>query len=91
MPPRDLFWLHRQCISTEQVFHVGMYAYLDESGKFHDGAGFVCLCAWLSHDQKGWTKHRDEWVRLAQKYKVRRIHMTQWDSELPTGMDARAS
>lgn len=73
------FWLHRQANSTEQVYHVGLYAYLDESGHHHDQLGFICLCAWLSDDQ-GWEKFRDQWTHLRLKYRLTHIHMTQYFS-----------
>jgi hypothetical protein len=74
------FWLHRQALPTEQVYQVGMYAYLDESGKFHHATGFICLCGWLSNDT-GWGKFRDEWQHLQLKYRIQRIHMTEFYTE----------
>jgi hypothetical protein len=60
-----------------------MYAYLDKSGKFHDGSGFICLCGFLSWDS-GWQQFADRWQLLLAKYHLPFIHMTTFYSDCRT-------
>jgi len=57
-----------------------LYAYLDESGKFHDGVGFINLCAFLS-DDSGWEAFNIRWNSLLRKHGFVRIHMTEFYTE----------
>ena len=59
---------------------MAFYAYLDESGKFHDGAGFINLCALLS-DDAGWDTFNKRWNFLLRKHGFTLIHMTEFYSE----------
>ena len=54
---------------------VALYAYLDESGKFHDGSGYICLCGYVADDArlKSFTRR---WTHLLRKYNLPRIHTT---------------
>jgi hypothetical protein len=62
---------------------VAMYAYLDESGKFHDGSGYICLCGFLSWDS-GWQEFADKWQLLLAKHHLPFIHMTTFYSDCRT-------
>ncbi len=59
---------------------MSLHAYFDESGKWHDGNGFICLCGYLS-DDKGWGEFNDRWNELLQKHQFMFIHMTEFSSE----------
>jgi uncharacterized protein DUF3800 len=59
---------------------MALYAYLDESGKFHDGRGFINLCALLSDDE-GWETFNKRWNSLLRKHGFTHIHMTEFYSE----------
>lgn len=56
---------------------MALYAYLDESGKFHDGRGLINLCAFLSDDE-GWTGFNTRWNSLLHKYGFTHVHMTEF-------------
>jgi Protein of unknown function (DUF3800) len=51
-----------------------LYVYLDESGKFHDGSGYICLSGYLADDArlKSFTR---QWTRLLRKYNLPRIRL----------------
>jgi uncharacterized protein DUF3800 len=59
---------------------MALYLYIDESGKFHDGLGFINMCAFLSDDQ-GWDAFNKSWNALLRKHGFTRIHMTEFYSE----------
>lgn len=56
---------------------MALYAYLDESGKFHDGRGLINLCVFLSDDE-GWTGFNTRWNSLLHKYGFTHVHMTEF-------------
>ena len=59
---------------------MGLYAYFDESGKFHDGSGFICLCGYLG-SEKDWDPFCERWARLLLKHRFDYIHFTQFESQ----------
>jgi hypothetical protein len=67
--------LHHSINLGSRRLSVALYAYLDESGKFHDGTGFICLCGYLADDvrMKRFTRR---WSRLLTKYNLPPVHMT---------------
>jgi hypothetical protein len=84
MPPRSgndaLPILHAQdqralVHERRRGLRMSLSAYVDESGKFHDGNGFICLCAWLS-DHRGWETFNTDWNHLLAKSRLSGIHMS---------------
>jgi hypothetical protein len=74
----SLLWLPQP---RKQVgLRMALSAYFDESGKFHDKTGYICLCGYLS-DETGWKRYNDTWNHLLGKHRIHGIHMTQFDSE----------
>ena len=57
-----------------------LFAYFDESGKFHDGSGYICLCGYLGEDN-AWDQFNTVWAGLLKKYQLSHIHMTEFDSD----------
>lgn len=57
-----------------------LFAYFDESGKFHDGSGYICLCGYLAED-KAWEEFNAAWIKLLEKHRFSHIHMTEFDSD----------
>ncbi|MGH7840433.1 MAG: DUF3800 domain-containing protein [Candidatus Binataceae bacterium] len=59
---------------------MSLSAYVDESGEFHDGNGFICLCAWLG-DHHGWENFNKAWNHLLAKSILPGIHMNKFYSQ----------
>jgi uncharacterized protein DUF3800 len=59
---------------------MALYAHFDESGKWHDAKGHICLCGYLA-DEAGWDAFNMRWNALLRKHDLFRIHMTQFYSE----------
>jgi len=59
---------------------MALFAYLDESGKFHDGTGFICLCGYLSWAEE-WEDFSPLWRDLLLKHEFQRIHLTEFYSQ----------
>ena len=71
---------HTTIYAGRRPLKMALLAYFDESGKFHDPTGYICLCGYLA-DHLGWQAYNDTWNCLLQKHRMRGIHMTQFDSE----------
>lgn len=77
-------WLRRTSVFLERPeisLTMPLFAYFDESGKFHDGSGYVCLCGYLGDDTAWEEQFHKRWIELLSKYKFGYIHMTEFDSE----------
>jgi hypothetical protein len=59
---------------------VALYVYLDESGKFHDGTGFICLCGYMGEDAQ-LVKFNRRWARLLKDSGLSSLHTTKFPSE----------
>lgn len=59
---------------------VALYLYLDESGKFHDGTGFICLCGYMGEDAQ-LTKFNRRWARLLKDSHLQSLHTTKFPSQ----------
>ncbi len=57
-----------------------LFAYFDESGKWHDKDGLICLCGFLS-DGKSWNTFETEWFELLAKHGFKKIHMAEFYNE----------
>jgi hypothetical protein len=66
--------LHHTVDSRSKRLSAALYAYLDESGKFHDGSGYICLCGYLADDAR-LKRFTRQWSRLLRKYNLPPIHM----------------
>lgn len=54
-----------------------LFGYFDESGKWHDRDGHICLCGFVS-DGDHWNLFETEWVGLLKKHGFPVIHMNQF-------------
>jgi hypothetical protein len=59
---------------------MALFAFFDESGKFHDGEGFICLCGYLGAEDD-WEPFNKQWAYLLRKHHFDYIHFTQFESE----------
>ncbi len=57
-----------------------LFGYFDESGKFHDPDGRICLCGFVS-DGDHWNTFEREWFALLNHHGFDAIHMTQFNSQ----------
>jgi hypothetical protein len=57
-----------------------LFAYFDESGKWHDKDGNICLCGFVS-DGEHWNKFEEEWFDLLRKHGFKAIHMAEFYSQ----------
>jgi hypothetical protein len=70
---------------------MALYLYLDESGKFHDGTGFICLCGYMGEDAQ-LTKFNWNWARLLKDSNLQSLHTTKFPSQCKKlGLDKRAA
>src|ERR1700674_1893631 len=59
---------------------MALYAFFDESGKFHDGTGYICLCGYLGADED-WEPFNKRWGYLLRKHHFDYLHFTEFESE----------
>jgi hypothetical protein len=95
MPPERTFladWMrHQDSMLAAHSWHaiqqrrrpsvaVFLYGYFDESGKFHDRDGRICLCGFVS-DGNHWNTFEREWFALLAQHGFTAIHMAQFYSQ----------
>jgi hypothetical protein len=88
MPPDKGFspeWLRHMArfLNGSTGLTMALYAHFDESGKWHDAQGYICLCGYLA-DESGWDAFNGRWNHLLRKHHIERIHMTKFYSECKT-------
>jgi hypothetical protein len=59
---------------------VFLFAYFDESGKWHDQDGRICLCGFVC-DGEHWSIFEKEWFALLKKHSFTVIHMSEFYSQ----------
>jgi hypothetical protein len=57
-----------------------LFAYFDESGKWHDADGRICLCGFVC-DGEHWNIFENEWFTLLKKHGFTAIHMSEFYSQ----------
>jgi hypothetical protein len=89
MPPETAFdgvaalrglWRQTTLCAGDRPLIMALYAYFDESGKWHDAQGYICLCGYLA-DEVGWAAFTDRWNHLLRKRGFQYLHMTKFYSE----------
>ncbi len=57
-----------------------LFAYFDESGKWHEADGRICLCGFVC-DGEHWNIFENEWFALLKKHGFTAIHMSEFYSQ----------
>lgn len=71
---------HTSFYVQEQPLTVAFYAYFDESGKWQDAKGYICLCGYVSNDD-GWSAFNKHWNQLLRRHGFHYIHMSEFYSQ----------